>query len=361
MLIHRHIIGPKYNNKVTVKQIAHYLTGSGNAAKPSTYSRLAFAFDIDGVLLRGKNTLPAAKEALSILDGNNKLGLKIPFILLTNGGGVSEEERCRKLSSQLGVQIHPDQFIQAHTVLKSVVHNYADVPVLVLGGKGDTLRRVAEGYGFQKVYTTLDILAWNPSIWPFHELTQDERASVRPTDFSKIQFGAIFVFHDPRNWALDIQIMCDVIQGFIGGSHETNHTRKPVDLVFCNPDIIWQSDFEAPRMGQGAFRVAFQAVFQSLTGSTYPYTQFGKPTEATYNFAEVMLRHRLQGVPKPSLYMVGDNPESDIAGANAAGWKSILVHTGVYDPHRGPPSYQPTRQAGDVAEAVRWALEQEFC
>lgn len=316
---------------------------------------------MDGVLLRGKNPLPAAKEALSILDGNNKLGLKIPFILLTNGGGVSEEERCRTLSSQLGVQIHTDQFIQSHTVLKSSVHNYADVPILVLGGKGDTLRRVAEGYGFRKVYTTLDILAWNPSIWPFHDLTQEERASIRPTDFSKIQFGAIFVFHDPRNWALDIQIMCDVIQGIIGGSHETNHARKPVDLVFCNPDLIWQSYFEAPRMGQGAFRVAFQAVFQSLTGSTYPYIQFGKPTEATYNFAEMMLKHRLQSVSKPLLYMVGDNPESDIAGANAAGWKSILVHTGVYDPRRGTPSHQPTHQAEDVAEAVRWALEQEFC
>lgn len=62
-----------------------------------------------------------------------------------------------------------------------------------------------------------------------------------------------------------------------------------------------------------------------------------------------------------NIIVAADNPESDIAGANAAGWKSILVHTGVYDPHRGPPSHQPTHQAGDVAEAVRWALEQEFC
>lgn len=34
---------------------------------------------------------------------------------LTNGGGVSEEERCRKLSSQLGVQVlfqsHPETSI----------------------------------------------------------------------------------------------------------------------------------------------------------------------------------------------------------------------------------------------------------
>ncbi|KAG1742109.1 HAD-like domain-containing protein [Suillus lakei] len=315
----------------------------------------------DGVLIRGKDPLPAAKEALSILDGNNKLSLKIPFIPLTNGGGVSEEERCRKLSSQLGVQINPDQFIQAHTVLKSVVHKYADVPVLVLGGKGDTLRRVAEGKSILplifslgthcKLSATFIVLTrscYFPRIWPFHDLTHEERASVRPTDFSKIRFSAIFVFHDPRNWALDTQIMCDVIQGIIEASHACNHTRKPIDL--------------------------------SLTGSTYPYIQFGKPTEATYKFAGMMLQHRLQGVSKPSLYMIGgtyitildldvtlnlivaaDNPESDIAGANAAGWKSILVHTGVYDPHRGPPSHPPTHQAEDVAEAVHWALEEENC
>jgi len=98
--------------------------------------------------------------------------------------------------------------------------------------------------------------------------------------------------------------------------------RKPVELVFCNPDLIWQSDFETPRLGQGAFKVAFQAVFQesllctakthlersdsivlqSLTGSSYPHTQLGKPTEATYKFAEVMIK-RLLSVPTPSLFV----------------------------------------------------------
>lgn len=58
---------------------------------------------------------------------------------------------------------------------------------------------------------------------------------------------------------------------------------------------------------------------------------------------------------------VVDNPESDIAGANGAGWKSILVHTGVYDPNSGvPPKHLPTYQASDVGEAVRLALRQEM-
>lgn len=55
-----------------------------------------------------------------------------------------------------------------------------------------------------------------------------------------------------------------------------------------------------------------------------------------------------------------DNPESDIAGANAAGWNSILVRTGVYDPDQGLPTHIPTREVEDVEEAVRWAIDNEF-
>ena len=33
-----------------------------------------------------------------------------------------------------------------------------------------------------------------------------------------------------------------------------------------------------------------------------------------------------------NFYMIGDNPESDIAGANAKNWTSILVKTGVFNP-----------------------------
>ena len=32
---------------------------------------------------------------------------------------------------------------------------------------------------------------------------------------------------------------------------------------------------------------------QALTGAEYPYVQFGKPSEATYKFAETMLKGRL--------------------------------------------------------------------
>jgi len=137
-----------------------------------------------------------------------------------------------------------------------------------------------------------------------------------------------------------------------------------VQLFFCNPDLVWRSDFERPRLGQGAFKEAFQAVYKSLTGSTYPYVQYGKPTSATYKFAERILADHIDalygfGNKIPNVYMVGDNPESDIAGANAVNWSSVLVRTGVFDPQQGPPSHEPTHEADDVEDAVRWAIGRE--
>ncbi|KAF9528509.1 HAD-like domain-containing protein [Crepidotus variabilis] len=328
---------------------------------------LSFVFDIDGVLIRGPHVLPTAKRALKYLEGDNPFQKKIPYILLTNGGGIGEHERCDKLGAKLGFPIKPTQFCQAHTILKKFAPKYADKPVLVLGGERDVVKKVARSYGYQKALTTLDVLAWNPSVWPFHRLSEAERAVTESIDFSKTPIAAVFVYHDPRNWALDVQVTCDVLQsgGVIGGPYISSRGRTPpVELVFCNPDLIWRSDFDRPRIGQGAFKVAFQSVYRALTGSEYPHVQYGKPTQATYEFAEELLNlhlHDLYGAPnqfKP--YMVGDNPESDIAGANAAKWSSLLVKTGVYEPANGPPAYKPTMIVEDVEEAVRWAVEQEL-
>jgi HAD superfamily hydrolase (TIGR01456 family) len=230
------------------------------------------------------------------MEGDNPFRMKIPYILVTNGGGMSEELRCQKLSKMFDFEIKPSQYIQAHTILKSVAHKYADSPVLVVGGKYDVLRKVAEEYGFRRAYTTLDVHAWNPSVWPFHSLSPEERNSTKEVDFSRTPISAIFVFHDPRNWSLDIQIMCDVLQsgGIIGGPRHADGNGKPIELIFCNPDLLWKSDFDIPRLGQGAFKTSFLAVYKALTGSTYPYVQYGKPTAETYKFAERVLTDRFQ-------------------------------------------------------------------
>ena len=73
----------------------------------------AFAFDIDGVLMLGKNPIPAAQKALKILQHR-----KIPYILLTNGGGKLERERTAELSDKLRVPVR----LPSHSYLSLYLH-----------------------------------------------------------------------------------------------------------------------------------------------------------------------------------------------------------------------------------------------
>lgn len=48
--------------------------------------------------------------------------------------------------------------------------------------------------------------------------------------------------------------------------------------------------------------------------------------------AERVLEHKLAKRSLEAIYMIGDNPRSDIQGANSMGgkWHSVLVRTGVF-------------------------------
>ena len=100
---------------------------------------------IDGVLLRSAAPIPGASEALAYLHNN-----KIPFILLTNGGGKHESDRVAELSKKLGVPLTEENFVQSHTPFKLLaegseeVESLRDETILVTGGDGDKCRQVAE-------------------------------------------------------------------------------------------------------------------------------------------------------------------------------------------------------------------------
>lgn len=112
-----------------------------NSKQP--YTGPSFCFDIDGVLKQGEYVLPEAKEALQILSGKNKFGRSYPFILNTNGGGTLESQRVNKLSNELGVTIGEHQFMQSHTPFKNLASQFANLPILVIGGQDDNCRKVA--------------------------------------------------------------------------------------------------------------------------------------------------------------------------------------------------------------------------
>ncbi|KAI4138016.1 MAG: hypothetical protein L6R39_007010 [Caloplaca ligustica] len=332
--------------------------------------QFAFAFDIDGVLIRGGKPIPQAVEAMKVLNGQNEYGVKVPYIFVTNGGGKTEQERCLDLSRQLEMEISPGQFICGHTPMREMAQKYGTV--LVVGGEGNKCRTVAEGYGFRDVVTPGDIIKDNKDTTPFRKLTDDETNYSRARNFGETEIEAIFVFADSRDWAGDQQIILDVLMskhGRLGTRSETFDEGPPI--FFSHNDIVWSTSHQLTRLGMGALRASLEAMYKAMTGKELISTAFGKPQIGTFQFATRLLQqwrkdtHGINAPPR-TVYFVGDTPESDIRGTNEFNasqlsenqWYSILVRTGVFQ-EGTKPAFQPNATVDNVLEAVKYGIQRE--
>lgn len=222
-------------------------------------------------------------------------------------------------------------------------------------------------------------------------------------DEEALKVDAIFVFNDPRDWALDIQIITDLLlsrQGILatksprnGDPTLPNHgwqTDGQPTLYFSHGDIFWATQYHLPRLAQGSFAACLAGLWSHITGGVpLRKRMLGKPHNDTYAYAERVLNaHRAAMIskaasapsddeiteekpkvkaipPLKTVYMVGDNPESDIRGANeyrsplGTDWYSILVRTGVWSPGPRKEDHVPRVTVDDVKAAVEWALERE--
>lgn len=289
--------------------------------------------------------------------------------------------------------------MQSHTPF-AAMDEYKHKTILVVGGDEDRCRRVAERYGFTSVVTPGDIFAAYPAIWPFSQhllpyYAQFARPLPAPIDpaspDTSLKIDAVFVYNDPRDWGLDTQIIKDVLlshNGILGTLSPKNGDPSLPNrgyqqdgqppLFFSNPDLLWAAKYHLPRLGQGGFREALEGVWAALTGGekkgvVLQKIVMGKPHRPTYEFAEKrLIAHREQLLAKfdgrvghlKRVYMVGDNPESDILGGNSyrspfgTDWISVLVQTGVYVGGT-KPAHPPRKTVGDVWDAVSWAVAQE--
>lgn len=289
----------------------------------------AFAFDIDGVLLRGRKAIPQARPALQLLQHH-----RVPFLLMTNGGGMTEAKRMAMINHELGLDLHVNQLVQSHTPMRAYAVRDRDSRVLVVGGHGDSARECAESYGFTDVVLPVDLLKWRPAILPHHTYTpHNVQAWARDISGSIDKpFSAVLVFNDPRDMGTDMQVIQDVLnsEGGVIGTRRAQHSPHPaVPIVFSNNDFLWANDYPVPRFGQGMFRMCVERVYEEINGHPLQATILGKPFRVQYDYAAQVLSQLAPG-DRSATYMVGDNPASDIMGANDYGWELVLVRTGVY-------------------------------
>lgn len=303
---------------------------------------------------------------------------------------------------------------------------------------GNVELTASKRYGFKNVITPADIVLSQPKVWPFSSPMDMHNAKPLPvavltpassttslsssssSDSSSsssppLKVDAIFVFNDPRDWALDSQIIVDLLlsqDGVVGtlsaknGDPALPNAGWQMDgqppLYFSHGDMFWSTGYHLPRLAQGGFVAAVAGLWRDITGGAeLRKTMMGKPTAETYRYAEqVLTRHRdamLMGhhrhhhahhhthgkvktdpsapaspPPLKTVYMIGDNPDSDIRGANewasprGTEWCSVLVRTGVWQAnHKGQgssrigPRSQPRAIVDDVRAAVEWALKRE--
>lgn len=82
----KHLMAPSDANETAaamelarheLEEFSSPLSSPGTPTQTSVTDKYAFAFDIDGVLIRGGRPIPEAIEAMKVLNGQNSYGIKV--------------------------------------------------------------------------------------------------------------------------------------------------------------------------------------------------------------------------------------------------------------------------------------------
>ncbi|NXC46008.1 HDHD5 hydrolase, partial [Penelope pileata] len=295
-----------------------------------------FLFDIDGVLVRGKTPIPAARTAFQKLV-NSQGQFLVPVVFVTNAGNCLRQKKADQLSQILGVPISQDQVMMSHSPLR-MFKRYHQKCVLV-SGQGPLLD-IAQDLGFSQPITIETLREKYPLLDVVdHDRTPDVLVTV-------------VLFGEPVRWETNLQLIIDVLltSGYPGNPY--HHESYPhIPVLACNMDLMWVAEAQSPRFGHGTFMVCLENIYKKITGKDLKYEALmGKPSELTYQYAEYLIRaqaaERQWKQPIQTLYAVGDNLmtdvydnswENELASAAATHCRSVLVCTGVYNPHTEVP------------------------
>lgn len=259
---------------------------------------------------------------------------------------MTEAEKARSLSQHSGVEVTADQILQCHTPYKTLASTFGHRSVFLLGKPA--VKDVMIGYGFKKVFTVADIVHRYPG-----PLVDDDEG-----------FAAAFIVHDPIDWGAEMQVLSDILID-AGTSNSQEKPRQVLPLFACNADLVYTTEYHRPRFTQGAFVESFRTIFEKFTKSPLEVSFYGKPFSCQYRLAEEMLvteARRLDRQAPSRFYGIGDNPVSDIRGANNAGelWSSVLVCTGIFTGAQTNDIYDPADfVAHDLFDAVNHILSIE--
>lgn len=231
----------------------------------------ALVCDMDGVVYRGHEPVPGVADGIARW---RERGKRIVFC--TNNSHYTIGEYVAKLD-RCGIPAAPDDVVTSAIVLAEVLRERraAGKKAMAVGAQG--LRGGLEAAG----------------------VTVDDGDSVTGIDYVVVGWDDAFDYSKMRRACLAVRAGAELLA--------TNS-----DSTFPAPDGLWP--------GAGAILASIE------TGSGARAEVLGKPHPPMMD----AVARRLPGATR--IGIVGDRPDTDLAGGRARGWTTILVTSGVTAP-----------------------------
>eukprot|EP00076_Gallus_gallus_P008731 XP_004938006.1 haloacid dehalogenase-like hydrolase domain-containing 5 isoform X1 [Gallus gallus] len=275
-----------------------------------------FLFDIDGVLVRGSQVVPAAREAFRRLsDAGGRL--RVPVVFLTNAGNCLRAAKARELSQALGLQVSPEQVILSHSPLR--LFSQFHPKCVLVAGQGP-VEENARNLGFKHVVTIEALRKAYPLLDMVDQSRRPKELPPPTTGFPTIE--GVVLFGEPVRWETSLQLIIDVLLSNGNPGAEPEGIPYPhLPVLACNMDLLWMAEAKMPRFGHGTFLLCLENIYKKVTGRELKYEALiGKPSTVTYRYAEYLIKEQAEKhgwkAPIRRLYAIGDNPMSDVYGAN---------------------------------------------
>jgi HAD superfamily hydrolase (TIGR01450 family) len=268
----------------------------------------AFVLDADGVLMFQGKPIPGSVAALETLRAR-----RIPYRVVTNYSLTHRETLAAQFAKATGLPAEPELIITAASAAAAyTASHHAGQPLLVLAGR-DALRE-----------------------WAGQRVVTPEEADADGARVAAVVIGDAGDDLSFRNQDIAFR-----------------HLRAGADFVAMHRNPWWITP-RGPTLDAGAV----------VTGLEYALgrkaTVCGKPSPVVFREAVADLRRDVVGAGGSALRshevaMVGDDPRADVAAAQRAGLRGVLVLSGKHDRATALAQIgrgRPDGIAADLAEVV---------
>jgi phospholysine phosphohistidine inorganic pyrophosphate phosphatase len=253
----------------------------------------AVLFDMDGVLYNSEEAIPGAAETLAWLREKH-----IPYLFVTNTTSRGRDALAGKLA-RLGIPANPKQILTPCEAAADWLRSQDTGSVALF------LRPAA-----RPAFQGLDCL---------------------PDD---VESGASYV-----------------VVGDLGSAWDFQTLNRAFRLLYINPEAtliaLGMTRYWKAPDGISMDVAPFVAALENA--SARKALVFGKPAAAFFHAATERL-----GVAAGEILMVGDDIESDIAGAQSAGMQAVLVRTGKFRSLDLDGPVKPNMVLDSVADLQQW-------